>query len=178
MVGVHAQTAGLGNKPEPWAVSICCRLVPRCNQVCSLHRCSISFLWPSFKSHWSSNQLRGLVLPVLDPSVGAPTCYLNPSLPRRDLQACDIPSSSRSSPTVVSPDLITSSLFLLNLGWIFLCSLCNKWIFPAISSLFSVRIASHVDAFWCIHGGGGELSVLLLCHTDFLYLFLSFKSGF
>lgn len=58
------------NARSPGQVSICCRLVPRCNQVCSLHRCSISFLSPSFKSHWLANQLRGLVCSCWTPVLG------------------------------------------------------------------------------------------------------------
>ena len=81
--GVHTQRAGLGNKPEPWAVSVCGLLFPSATKyVCGLHRCSISFLSPSFKSHCFANQLRELVFPVLDPRAGGPKVLFEPLAPQ------------------------------------------------------------------------------------------------
>ena len=57
----------VGNWIVPWAVSICflC-LVPRSKQACGhiLHKQILGLLQASCKSHWFSNQLRGLIFPL------------------------------------------------------------------------------------------------------------------
>ena len=75
--------AVVGNQPESWAVSICfLSLVMRVSKnVCILHEQSLDFLQPCCQSYWFSNNLRALVLPLLDPRAGGPRMWFKP-LPR------------------------------------------------------------------------------------------------
>ena len=45
-------------------------------------------------------------------------------------------------------------------------SFLQLWLFLPVSSLFSVRIVSHVVVIFDVLVGTGELHVLLLCHHD------------
>lgn len=75
-----------------WQFSICClHAWTGSKQIYAyaLQEHSLSFLQPSGKPHWFSNQLRGLVFPVLDSRAGVPKLWLKPLLQKEDLQACD-----------------------------------------------------------------------------------------
>lgn len=79
----------LRNWPVSWAVLIgFLHLVSSRKEVygCPLHEWNLGFLQLSYKSHWFSNHIRGLVFLVSDPRAGVP--YMDP---REDLQAHDIP---------------------------------------------------------------------------------------
>ena len=91
-------------------------------------------------SHWLSNQLRELVLPMLEPRTGTPNMWLHHYLPREDL------CLGNPLPCLhTGPNLFTSLLLLPSSVWIFL----TAFRMP-VSSLFPVRTAPQ---FWCLHGG-------------------------
>lgn len=66
-VGAHSE-AVIGNGPGSQAVPICSLpFVSGSKKACTniLRKQSLSFLQPSCKFHWFSNQLRELIFPVL-----------------------------------------------------------------------------------------------------------------
>ena len=105
---------------------------------------SLSLLQPSCKSHWFSNQLRELVFLVLDPRAGVPNMWFKPLTPQGGSPSPWYPSLL--CPWLGSPNLIASPPFLPDSVWIFLYSLVSS--LPPVSSLFSRRIAPHVDVFF------------------------------
>ena len=112
----------------------------------ALQECSLGFLQSSYKSHWFSNQLRGLIFHALDPGWDAQYVVWTPHSPGRIPMPVISPSSSVFSPRNVGPNRITSPS-LPNSMWIFLYSLDCRRIFLPVSILFSVRIALCVVVF-------------------------------
>ena len=81
-----------------------------------LHKQSLGFLQLSSKTHWFSNQQKGLIFPVSDPGLGFQIYGLNFSLSKEDLQVCDIPPSplcpllGAPGPDMTNAPLVPSSL--------------------------------------------------------------------
>ena len=69
---------------------------------------------------WFSNQLRRLAFPVLEPRPGVPNMCSNSSLPREDVHAHAILSSSVFTTRCTGPALITCFPALPDFMWIYL----------------------------------------------------------
>ena len=81
------------NQPESWQFqSLSFILFPGGNEhVHSLHKQNLGSLQPSCKSHWFSNQPRGLVFPLSNPRVGVPNMLFKPLTPQGGTLGHDIP---------------------------------------------------------------------------------------
>lgn len=136
-----------GNWPDPWATSTCFTHIPGSKRVHALFTSRVFvFLQPSCNSDWF------FIWPVPDSRAGMLDMCQNPSLPREELQAWDIPLSTVFPARGVCLNLVTSLLFLLHSVWIFLHSLGCRSIFPPSLQFVSMRVASHID-----------VSILLMC---------------
>lgn len=114
--------------------------------MCEFFMSGVFFLIALQYSHWFSNQLRGLVFLLLDPRARVFNMW-------RKLQREALPWWYPFLFFVpirdTGHDLISFPPFLPNSLWVFLgwYSLGCRGVFLPVSSLFSVRVASHVDTF-------------------------------
>lgn len=130
------------------------------------------FLQPCCRSHWFSNQLRGLILLMLDPGLGWPLCLLNCSLPRRESPSlCNpVPLLYPLIKVQVQPNCFSSLptwfcvYFLQSFGY-------KKSLLPMFS-LFSVSIAPHIYVFlMCSWGQVSSVSsyLAILSYLSFYF---------
>ena len=133
-------------------------LVPRSKQVsaCALLKWSLHFLEPSYKSHWLSNQLRGLIFPLLDCKARVPICGMKV-----------FPLSPGKIPEpMMSPPLLCPLLGVWVPSW-----LCLLSYFLPVFSLFAERATPSIDVSFLILMGEYELKVL---YSSFLIYLLTF----
>ena len=133
---------------EPQVFSICILyLVLGSKQVgtCALLQWSLHFLEPFYKSHWLSNQLKGLIFPLLDCKAGVPICGMK-----------IFPLSPGKIPEpMMSPPLLCPLLGVWVPSW-----LCLLSCFVPVFSLFSERAIPSIDVSSYILMGEYVLSVL------------------
>lgn len=142
--------------------------------VCALHKMSLGFLYPSYKSQWFPKQLRELIFLVSSLDLGLHYVVNTPHSPGR---ICKLVISFSS----VTPPRRASSYWLLCSlpTWLCVNFPLQSWLWKShlpVSSLFSEREhlhALHVDVFFTC--SWGEVSTVSsyssIFSPPFLYLF-------
>lgn len=114
---------------------------------------------------------QGTHLPDVQPSGwGAQYVVQTPQSPGRISQPVISPSSCLFPAARTGPSLIPSPPFLPDFMWVFLYSLGCKRAFLPVSSLFSARVAPHIDLF-LMHSLGevSPMSYSTILISPFLY---------
>lgn len=144
----------LASWPEQQAV--CNRPLSRCD----LQQVVLSFLQPSSTPPWFSHRVDGLYW-MSGSKAELPNMWFRSLNPQGDSMSLRYPCLSGSRTRCVSPNQITSLLFLPDSVWIFLYSCDFRRVILRAFRPISMRVVLHVIVVLL---RAGELCVLLLCH--------------